>query len=159
VRVILPEGEQLGILPLEEALAEAEKRGLDLVEIAPQANPPVTKIQDYGKFRYEQAKRERENRKKQHTVQVKGIRLTPNINDHDLEVKARKAREFIEDGARLKVSVLFRGRMIARKELGREVLEKFITYLEDLAEVESPPTMEGARNMVTQLVPKKKQKK
>ncbi len=140
-------------------MAEAEKRSLDLVEIAPQADPPVVKIQDYGKFKYEQAKRERQNRKKQHTIQVKGIRLTPNINDHDLEVKGRKARGFIEDGARLKVSVLFRGRMIARKELGREVLDKFIGYLEDIAEVETAPAMEGARNMVTHLIPRKNQKK
>ncbi len=149
----------MGILSLEEALSEAQKRNLDLVEIAAKADPPVVKIQDFGKFKYDQAKRERLNRKKQHTIQVKGIRLTPNINDHDLEVKARKARGFIEDGARLKVSVLFRGRMIARKELGREALDKFISFLEDIAEVESAPAMEGARNMVTQLVPKKSQKK
>ena len=159
MRTIGADGEMLGIIPLAKARALAEESRLDLVEIAPNATPPVVKIMDYGKFMYDQTKRERQIRKRQHTVQVKGIRLSPNINDHDLEVKARKAREFIEEGNRLKVTMMFRGRMIARKELGRAALSKFIELMADIADVEHQPIMEGPRNLVVSLLPKKKAKK
>ena len=132
----------------------AEAEGLDLVEIAPQANPPVCRLMDYGKFRYEQSKKEKDARRKQHTVQVKGIRLTPNIDDHDFNYKMEAARKFVIDGAKVKVSVLFRGRLIAHKEFGVDILNRFAEGLEEVAKVESRPKMEGIRNMVMILTKK-----
>jgi len=157
--LISPDGEQLGLVKLEKALEMARERKLDLVEVAANANPPVAKILDYGKFRYDQARKERQNRKKQHTVQIKGIRLTPNIGEHDLEIKANKARAFLEAGDRLKVTVFFHGRLIARRELGEVILNKFLEFVQDVADQENPPKMEGPRNMVVNLVPSKKSKK
>jgi len=132
----------------------AEEEGLDLVEIAPQATPPVCRLMDYGKFRYEQSKKEKDARRKQHTVQVKGIRLTPNIDDHDFNYKLEAARKFVIDGAKVKVSVLFRGRLITHKEFGFEILKRFAEGLEEEAKVESAPKMEGVRNMVMILTKK-----
>lgn len=132
----------------------AEEEGLDLVEIAPQATPPVCRLMDYGKFRYEQSKKEKDARRKQHTVQVKGIRLTPNIDDHDFNYKLEAARKFVLEGAKVKVSVLFRGRLITHKEFGFEILKRFAEGLEEEAKVESAPKMEGVRNMVMILTKK-----
>ncbi len=132
----------------------AEEEGLDLVEIAPQATPPVCRLMDYGKFRYEQSKKEKDARRKQHTVQVKGIRLTPNIDDHDFNYKLEAARKFVIEGAKVKVSVLFRGRLITHKEFGFEILKRFAEGLEEEAKIESAPKMEGVRNMVMILTKK-----
>ena len=122
VRVIDPEGNQIGILTPDEALAEARARGLDLVEVSPNSQPPVCRVMDYGKFKYEQSKRERESRKKQHVVEVKELRLRPKIDDHDFQVKARSARRFLEEGNKVKVSVRFRGREIVHRALAEEKL-------------------------------------
>lgn len=130
--------------------------GLDLVEIAPNADPPVCKIMDYGKFLYQQSKKDKAAKAKQHTVTVKGVRLTPKISIHDLETKASQGREFLDEGHKVKVFVLFRGRMITHKEFGQEAIEKFIEILSDIATVEQPPKMEGPRNMSALLTPKKK---
>ena len=122
--------------------------GFDLVEIAPQAKPPVCRIMDYGKYRYELSKKEKDARKKQHTVQIKGIRLTPNIDTHDFNYKVEAARKFIESGFKVKVSILFRGRLITHKEIGEETMQRFQEQLLDVAKVESKAKMEGPRNLV-----------
>lgn len=151
VRVIGPDGKQLGIMPTRRALELAYQMGLDLVEVAPRANPPVAKIMDYGKFKYEEKKKQKEA-KKRAAGDMKELSLRPNIDDHDLQVKLRKAREILEEGDKLKLRVFFRGREIVHKEKGAEVLEKIIRALEDISMVERPMTMEG-RNMVTILRP------
>ena len=148
IRLISADGKQIGLVTPAAAMRYAEESGLDLVEISPTAKPPVCKLMDYGKFRYEQSKKEKDARKKQHTVQIKGIRLTPNIDDHDFNYKLEAARRFIEEGAKVKVSVLFRGRLITHKEFGFEILDRFCKGTEDIAKVESAPKMEGVRNMV-----------
>jgi len=148
IRLIDAEGNQAGIVTPDTALKLAEQAGLDLVEIAPQARPPVCRLMDYGKFRYEQSRKEKDARKKQHTVQIKGIRLTPNIDDHDFDYKLEAARRFILEGAKVKVSVLFRGRLISHKEFGEGILQRFAQGMLDIAKVESAAKMEGARNMV-----------
>ena len=158
VRVISHTGEQVGILPLHEALAKAEEVGLDLVEIVPGANPPVCKIINYGKFRYDQTKREKESKKSQHQVKVKEIKVKPNIDSHDLETKTRHAREFIEKGNKVKVTCTFRGRELAHTEIGQKIVSKVCKDLEDVASEESPPKMFGkALTMV--LAPGGKKKK
>lgn len=153
VRLIDPDGKQLGIVERNKALQIAEERGLDLVEVAPDATPPVCRIMDYGKYRYEQSKKERSSRKKQHTVTVKEIRLSPRTEIHDIQTKCRQAREFLEDGNRVKVTVRFRGREVARTDFGEQVMNKVIELLEDVAKVEKGPTMEG-HDLVAFLVPK-----
>jgi len=122
--------------------------GLDLVEIAPQAKPPVCRIMDYGKYRYELTKKEKDARKKQHTVQMKGIRLSPNIDDHDFGFKLDAARKFVESGSKVKVTLVFKGRSITHKEFGVQILEKFSEQMSDIARVDSEAKMEGGRNMV-----------
>ena len=122
--------------------------GLDLVEIAPQAKPPVCRIMDYGKYRYELTKKEKDARKKQHTVQMKGIRLSPNIDDHDFGFKLDAARKFVESGSKVKVTLVFKGRSITHKEFGVQILEKFSEQMSDIARVDSETKMEGGRNMV-----------
>ena len=124
VRVITGDGEQLGVLPIEEALAAAQERGLDLVEVAPTARPPVVKIMDYGKFKFEEAKAARAAKKKQHVIQLKEVKYRPGIDDHDFDFKTRHAREFLGDGNKVKVTMMFRGRQIAHLELGRAVLDR-----------------------------------
>jgi len=124
-------------------LRAARDVGLDLVEVAPNAVPPVCRILDYGKFKYEQTKKEREARRNQRIAEVKGMRLRPKIDDHDLEFKSRLVGEFLRDGDKVKVTVMFRGREIARSDLGRQVLEKMLAMLRDVAVVERPPFMEG----------------
>ncbi len=148
------EGEQLGILPVEEALAAAEAEGLDLVEVAPTARPPVVRIMDYGKFKYEAARKAREARKKQHQIQIKEVKFRPGIEPHDFEFKVRHARKFLEEGNKVKATMMFRGRQMAHPELGREVLSRVAQVLDDVGRVESEPMME-ARTMTMVLGPRK----
>jgi len=127
---------------------------LDLVEVAPLAKPPVCRIMDYGKFRYEQQKREKSSRKRGHQTQIKKIRVSPKIEEHDFQTKLRFARAFLEDGDKVKVTLMFKGRMITHKELGREVMDRLVTELEDIAKLEGEIQMEGHRNMVMTLMRK-----
>ncbi|HEX6940686.1 MAG TPA: translation initiation factor IF-3 [Longimicrobiales bacterium] len=154
VRVIDPEGVQLGIMPVEQALAAAEERGLDLVEVAPTARPPVCRIMDYGKYKYEEARKARLARKKQHQVHVKEVKFRPGIEAHDFEFKVRHARRFLEEGDKVKATMMFRGRQVAHPELGREVLDRVAQAVDDVGKVESAPTMEG-RNMTMILAPRR----
>lgn len=143
VRVISKTGEQIGVISLYEALAMAEQEGLDLVEISPAAVPPVCKIINYGKFRYDQTKREKESKKTQHQVKIKEIKLKPNIDDHDLQTKVRHARDFIEKGNKVKVSCVFRGREMAHPEIGQKLVDKFCDDLADISSVEAPAKLFG----------------
>lgn len=143
VRVIGEDGEQLGVMPLADAKKLAREANLDLVKIAPTAKPPVCKIIDYGKFRYEQTRREKEARKKQKTVEVKEVRMSPNIDSNDLNTKVAAARKFIEKGNKVKVSIRFRGREMAHTAASRPMMEDFAAQLSDIAVVEKPPRMEG----------------
>ncbi len=157
VRLIDENGKQIGIVPLKEALAIAEEKGLDLVEVAPQANPPVCKIMDYGKFKYEMKKKEREARKKQreHQIEVKDIRMKVRIEEHDLQVKLKHMREFLEDGDKVRVRIRFRGRENVHPELGDRLYKRIVEELQDLAEVEIPPKKEG-QFLTFVLAPKRK---
>ena len=143
MRLIDDEGAQLGIVTLREALTIAEQRGLDLMEVAPNAVPPVCRIVDYGKFRYEQTKKDREARKNQKQAELKEVRLKPKTDDHDLEVKAKQARKFLLAGDKVKFTVRFRGREIFHPDIGREMLEQMAEDLRDVATVEQRPLMEG----------------
>lgn len=154
VRVVDPKGNH-GIYPVEEALRMAEDQELDLVEISPGADPPVVKIMDYGKFRYEQQKKEKEAKKKQHTIELKEIRFRPHTDTHDFNFKTKHAKGFLESGHKVKAYVQFRGRDIIYKDHGMEVLARFIQELEDLAKIDQAPKMEG-RRMTTILSPHKK---
>lgn len=152
VRLIDDQGNQVGIIPTREALEMARERGLDLVEVAPNAVPPVCRLMDYGKFRYEQSRKERESRKSQHVTRVKEVRIEPKIGDHDLETKGRQAAKFLEAGDKVKISVLFRGRSITHPELGRELLEQLQEQLKDYGTVEQTARMEG-RTMTMHFAP------
>ena len=154
VRVIDQEGEQVGIVPIERALELAEELGLDLVEVAPLARPPVCRIMDYGKFKYEEQRKAREARKKQHHIQLKEVKMRPGIEDHDFDFKTRHARRFLEEGNKVKVTMMFRGRQMAHPEIGREVLNRVLQEVQDVAKVEMSPTME-ARSMTMVLAPLK----
>ena len=153
VRVIGPGGEQLGVLAVDEALAAAQERGLDLVEVAPTARPPVVKIMDYGKFKFEEAKAARAAKKKQHVIHLKEIKVRPGIEEHDFEFKSRHAREFLQEGNKVKVTMMYRGRQLAHVELGKAVLDRFAGGLNDIGKVEQEAKLEG-RNMVMVLAPK-----
>ncbi|NLY54931.1 MAG: translation initiation factor IF-3 [Firmicutes bacterium] len=153
VRVIDVDGAQIGIMPIREALRLAEEKNLDLVEVAPNANPPVCRIMDFGKFRYEQSKRERENRKKQRVIDVKEIRFSPKIDTHDFQVKVKSAQKFLKDGDKVKVTVRFRGREIIHNELAKDLLLQLAKSVEDIAVIERVPKMEG-RSLVMILAPK-----
>ncbi|UCH64333.1 MAG: translation initiation factor IF-3 [Fidelibacterota bacterium] len=153
VRLVGRDGDQLGIVPIEDALKEADDQGLDLVEVAPNANPPVCKILDYGKFRYDQQKRLRESKKKQHVIANKEVRMRPGIGDHDLETKMNHAIKFLQEGSRLKITVRFRGRELSRQDLGTTLLDRVIEMLADYAEIDKSPMVEG-RSMILYLVPK-----
>ena len=155
VRLIGADGKQIGIVDLRKALAEAEAEELDLVEIAPNAKPPVCKIIDYGKYRYEQTKKIKDARKKQHHVQIKRIQLSPNIDEHDFQVKVSASRRFIEAGHRVKAMVLMRGRMITRKDLAQQVLTRMAEQLSDIAVLDGETKMEGHNNLSMVLVRKK----
>lgn len=143
VRLIDDEGEQIGVLPIKEALKMAEDKHLDLVNVAPNAKPPVCKILDYGKYKYDALKKEKEAKKNQKVINVKEIRLSPNIEKHDLEVKANQASKFLSNENRVKVSVRFRGRELGHKDLGKEVLDKFYELTKDVGQIEKKPSMEG----------------
>lgn len=152
VRLIDDQGNQVGIIQTRDALEMARERGMDLVEVAPNAVPPVCRLMDYGKFRYEQSRKERESRKTQHVTRVKEVRIEPKIGDHDLETKGRQAAKFLEGGDKVKISVLFRGRSITHPELGRELLEQLQEQLKDYGTVEQTARMEG-RTMTMYLAP------
>jgi len=152
VRVIDPAGEQIGILPIERAMEIAEEQGLDLVEVAPMARPPVCRIMDYGKFKYEEQRQAREARKKQHHVQLKEVKMRPGIEDHDFDFKVRHARKFLEEGNKVKLTMMFRGRQMAHPEYGRKVLDRVFQELQDVSKIEAHPMLEG-RSMVMVLAP------
>ena len=143
VRVINAEGKQVGVLPISEARKLAQEAGLDLVEIVPNAKPPVCKIIDYGKYKYELGKKEKMMKKKQHVIHVKEIRLSPKIEEHDFNFKLNHARKFIEQGNKVKVSIPFKGRQLAHVEFGREVIDRFAAELDDIAKLEVAPKMDG----------------
>ncbi len=153
VRLIGEDGEQVGIVPVDEALKSARAKGLDLVEVAPMARPPVVKIMDYGKYRFEQAKAARAARKKQHNIQVKEVKYRPGISDHDFEFKTRHARNFLKEGNKVKLTMMFRGRQVTHPEFGENVLNRVYESLQDVAKVEAMPKLEG-RNMTMVLAPK-----
>ena len=152
VRLIDSNGDQLGVKSRNEALDIAQKRNLDLVLVAPNAKPPVCRIMDFGKYRFEQQKKEKEARKKQKVINVKEVRFTPGIGDHDFETKLKNARKFLEKGDKVKAAVRFRGRAITHKELGKEVLDRFAEEVKDLGTVETKPKM-GGRNMFMMVAP------
>ena len=152
LRVITEDGEQLGILTLREALMKAEDMGLDLVEIAPTAKPPVAKIIDYGKLRYMQAKKEKDSKKAQVQIRVKEIKLKPNIDTHDFQTKLKHAREFLTKGNKVRISIMFRGREMLHIDLGEKVVRDFCEDLSDIATVEAPPKMLG-RTITTVIAP------
>lgn len=147
VRVVSPEGEQLGIMSVRDALKIAQDKELDLVEVAPNAKPPVCRIMDYGKYRYEQSKREREARKKQKVIEVKEIRMTPKIESHDFQVKVKAAQKFLKDGDKVKAIIRFRGREIVHAELGKSLLMQLYESVKDHALLEREPKIEG-KNMI-----------
>ena len=143
VRVIGADGEQLGILTLHEALAAAESQQLDLVEVSPTAVPPVCRIMDYGKFKYQQSKKQQEAKKKQVQVQLKEVKLRPKTDEHDLQFKIKNVRRFLEEGNKAKITLVFRGREITHTDLGQKVLDRIAEELQDVAIIESRPRMEG----------------
>ncbi len=147
-------GEQLGVMPLRDALAKAQEAALDLVEVAPTASPPVCRVMDYGKYKYEQAKRERVAHKKSKTSGLKGMRLSPKIGEHDLQVKTRAVSSFLKDGDKVRVSMWFRGREMAHPHVGEQILRRMAQQLADVGVVERQPLIEG-RNMIMILAPKK----
>ena len=154
IRLIGGDGEQLGIMSARDAMKLAREANLDLVKIAPTAKPPVCKIIDYGKYRYEQARREKEARKKQKTIEVKEIRLSPNIDTNDLNTKVNQARKFVSGGNKVKVAVRFRGRELAHTAVGKTILEDFAQKLSDIAVIDKPAKLEG-KSMVMFLVEKR----
>ena len=153
MRCIAPDGEQLGVLDTFDAIRKAEDFGLDLVEVQPNADPPVCKILDYGKFKYEAQKRANEARKKQKIIEVKEIKLRPNIDEHDYQVKMRNVQKFLNAGDKVKVTLRFRGREMAHQELGANVLTRVREETDEFAKVEAMPKMEG-RQMIMVLAPK-----
>lgn len=155
VRVISETGEQLGVMPTSKALSLARERGYDLVEVAPQGDPPVCRFLDYGKFKYEQTKKEHEARKKQKSAFLREVRFRPKIGKHDIDFKMRTIRKLLAEGDKVKVSVLFRGREIVHPDLGKEMLDNVASELQDVATVEKAPAMD-ARRMVMILNPVKR---
>ena len=153
VQLISDNGEKLGTMALAKALEIAEEKKLDLVLVAPNSVPPVCKIMDYGKYKFEQAKKEKEAKKKQKVIEVKEIRITPNIEEHDFAFKAKNVRKFLEDGNKVKITVRFRGRELNNVKLGEEELKRFIEVLSDIATVEKDPKLEG-KNMFIMLAKK-----
>ena len=153
LRVIGSDGEQLGVKSKSDALQIAEAANLDLVLVSPNANPPVARIMDYGKFRFDQQKREREARKNQKVVSLKEVRLSPSIDENDFQTKLRNARKFLEKGDKVKASIRFKGRAITHKEIGQRVLDRLASELTDIATIESHPKMDG-RSMFLMLAPK-----
>ncbi|AEH22791.1 Translation initiation factor IF-3 [Thermodesulfobacterium geofontis OPF15] len=152
VRLIDPNGKQIGIVPLSEALRYAEDYGLDLVEIAPTANPPVCKIMDFGEFLYQEAKKAKEAKKKQKQIEIKEIKLSPKTDKHDLEVKIRHILRFLEDENKVRIRIVFKGREIAHPEMADRVLQAILEAVKDKAQIESPPKIEG-KQMITVIAP------
>ena len=155
MRLVDADGTVLGVVPIDEALRKAEDRGLDLVEVAAKGDPPVCKILDYGKFKYESQKKKNEARKKQRTIEVKEIKMRPGIDVHDYDVKMRAARKFLGEGDKVKLTMRFRGREMVHQDLGLNVLHRVRDELDELSKVELMPKMEG-RQMIMILAPKKK---
>jgi translation initiation factor IF-3 len=153
VRLIDADGENVGVVSIQDALSRAANAGLDLVEISPNADPPVCKVLDYGKFKYEAQKKANAARKKQKTIDVKEIKMRPNIDEHDYQVKMRNIRRFFDDGDKVKVTLRFRGREMAHQEIGADLLKRVQTDVEEIAKVESHPKMEG-RQMVMVMAPR-----
>ena len=153
VRVIDSGGKQVGVLPLKEAMKTAEEQGLDLVEVAPNSNPPVCRIMNYGKYKYQQSKRTQEARKHQTIIQVKEVKVRPRTEEHDFQFKLRHVKRFLSEGNKVKISMLFRGREIAHPEFGKELLNRFLEEVKDLMVLEQAPRLEG-RNMVMIVAPK-----
>ena len=153
VRLVGPAGEQVGVVRVEDALRLAREAELDLVEVAPNSRPPVVKIMDYGKFKFEEAKAARAAKKKQHVIQLKEVKYRPGIDDHDFDFKTRHAREFLGDGNKVKVTMMFRGRQLAHLELGKAVLDRVAASLADVGKIEMDAKLEG-RNMTMVLAPK-----
>ena len=145
VRLISNDGDQLGVVSLQDALNKADNTGLDLVEISPNTNPPVCKILDYGKYIYEKQKLEKKNKKKQHVIHVKEIRVRPNTGDHDLLTKLSRAKKFLEAGDKVKITVMYRGREMARQDMGVDTLNRVVDILDDFAEIDKQANMEGRR--------------
>lgn len=158
VRVIDQNGEQIGVMTIREAIQKAEESGIDLVEIVPEANPPVCKIIDYGKYRYDQTKREKESKKASHQIKVKEIKFKPNIDEHDLDTKLRHLRDFLSKGNKVKVSCVFRGREMVHTEIGERLVQKVVDDLQDVAAVEAPMKLFG-RMLTVVLAPSLKKKK
>ncbi|MDD2511254.1 MAG: translation initiation factor IF-3 [Syntrophomonas sp.] len=158
VRLISESGEQLGIVSIRDAMDLAQGKELDLVEVAPSAKPPVCRLMDYGKYRFEQSKREKEARKKQRIITIKEVKMRPNIEEHDFQVKAKNARKFLSGGDKVKLTIMFRGREITHPEIGERLSLKLTEQLSDISAIEKMPKVEG-RNMVTILVPKLEQEK
>ena len=156
VRLVGPDGAQIGIVSVQDALRRAQDLDLDLVEVAPQADPPVCRIMDYGKFKYERDVRQKEARKRQQRVEVKEIKMRPKIDPHDYATKKGHVERFLKAGARVKVTIMFRGREMAHTELGRRLLDRLSGDLKELATVESFPKLDG-RNMIMVMVPIKRQ--
>lgn len=154
VRLIDEDGSQLGVVTSKDALRMARDKNLDLVKIAPTAKPPVCKIMNYSKYRFDQIKREKEAKKKQKVVEVKEVRLTPNIEEHDMNTKIKNASKFLEKGDKVKVSVRFRGRELSRTEIGKTVLDQFAAGIAEVGEIDKPAKMEG-RSMVMFIAPKR----
>ncbi len=157
VRLIGKDGKQVGVVTIEQALTQSKQDGLDLVEISPNAKPPVCKVIDYGKFRYQMTKKERESKKAQHQAKLKEVKVKPNIDEHDLQVKIKRAREFIGKGNKVRVTCMFRGREMAHQELGQKVALRIAEELNDIAQTESPPKQMG-RNFSLVLAPMGKKK-
>lgn len=153
IRVVGADGSQLGIMSSREALKIAAEQDLDLVKIAPQATPPVCRIMDYGKYRYEQAKREKEARKNQKVAEIKEVRMSLNIDTHDFDTKVNQAKKFLQNGDKVKVSVRFRGREMAHPEMGKGLLERFATDCAEVGSLDKPPKMEG-RSLAMFIAPK-----
>jgi len=153
VRVIDADGKQVGILPLKEAMKIAEEKGLDLVEVAPNSQPPVCRVMNYGKYKYQQNKRIQEARKHQTVIHVKEVKVRPRTEEHDFQFKLRHVKRFLDEGNKVKISILFRGREIAHPEFGKEMLNRFVEAVKDLMVIEQSPRLEG-RNMVMILAPK-----
>ncbi len=153
VRVIDPEGNQIGVMDVKKALEIAESYFLDLVEVAPTAKPPVCRIMDYGKYKYQLSKKEKKSKKKQHIIQIKEIRFRPNIEEHDIKFKIDHARKFINSGYHLRIRILFKGRQLAHPELGKAVLDRIIKELEDIAQLEKEPVNES-RSIVATFIKK-----
>ena len=158
VRLIAADGEQVGIVQLAEALRAAREADLDLVEVAPQADPPVCRIMDYGKHRYEQGQKEKEARKRQSQISIKEIKMRPKISDNDYGTKSGHVRRFLKDGAKVKATIMFRGREMTHTELGKKLLDRLAEDMEELATVEAYPKVDG-RNMVMVLAPVKKKER